>query len=109
MNPLDKFGDFIIKNLRDKAIEQNEMLIAGKLKGMKIKELQDRVSRLSSGQRDVVREVVRDVLDTTLHDLLFAIQEAHELSLGLEISVDGINIAEESGMLNGEPLGRMVG
>ena len=40
-----------------------------------------------------------------MHELLFAIQDAHDRELGIEVSVDGENVAEKSGMLHGEHLG----
>jgi hypothetical protein len=48
---------------------------------------------------------VVDAIDTAMHDFLFALQDAHDRELGVEILVDGRNVAEESGMLNGEQLG----
>ena len=44
-------------------------------------------------------------MDVALHDLLFALQEAHDLQQGIELLVDGVNVAGLSGMLQGEPLG----
>ena len=105
MTPLDKFGEFIIKNFRDKALEQHYMLQEGKLRGKSIQELQRVVSNWSDENKATLNQVVIDLLDTALHDLLAALQESHDLDEGVEILVDGINVAEESGMLNGEPLG----
>ena len=105
MTPLDKFGEFIIKNFRDKAIEQHYMLQEGKLRGKAIQELQKIVSAWPEENKEILGKVVVDLLDTALHDILFAFQESHDLEEGIEVIVDGTNIAESSGMLNGEPLG----
>lgn len=105
MSALDKFGQFIVENLRDKAIEQNDMLLRGKLKGEAVQTLQESVAQLPAEQRELLRGLVRDLLDTAMHDLLFALQDAHDRGLGIEIRVDGHNMAEASGMLHGEPLG----
>lgn len=105
MSALDKFGEFLIVNLRDKAIEQHDMLLRGELRGKLVRNLQEKVSRLSDEQKQLVREVVVDVLDTALHDLLFSIQDAHDRGLKIEIIIDGENIAQASGMLHGEHLG----
>lgn len=105
MDNLDKFGQFIIANLRDKAIKQYLMLQSGQLRGKTIQELQAKVVALSDENKEVVRQVVVDVLDTALHDFLFALQDAHDRELGIDISVNGQNVAEECGMLQGEPLG----
>jgi hypothetical protein len=102
---LDRFGELLVKSFRDKAIEQNEMLLNGQLKGKAVQLLQARVGELSSAQKDVVRDVVKDLLDVALHDFLFALQDAHDRKLGIEVIVDGENVAELSEMLNGEVLG----
>lgn len=105
MNSLDKFGQFIVTNLRDKAIEQYLMLERGELRGKAIQELQAKVASLSQDQKEIIRKVVIDVIDTAMHDLLFALQDAHDRNLGVEVIVDGRNVAAESGMLHGEHLG----
>lgn len=102
---LDKFGKFIVQSLRDRAIEQNNQLLRSELAGAAIQELQRRVSLLNSDQKALLHDVVVDLIDTAMHDFLFALQEAHDNDAGIEIVVNGQNIAETSGMLNGEHLG----
>jgi hypothetical protein len=105
MNAMDKFGQFLISNLRDKTLRQHEMLLKGELRGKAVQALQTRVSLLSAGDKAVLQEIARDLVDTAMHDLLFAIQDSHDRALGVEVIVDGENVAELSGMLQGEPLG----
>jgi hypothetical protein len=104
-DPLSKLGEMLIRSLRDKSIEQHDMLLAGKLRGKHAQNLQARVAALLPEQRALLREVVVDVLDIALHDVLFAFQDAHDRGLGIEIIVEGRNAVELSGMLQGEPLG----
>lgn len=105
MKALDKFGQFVVANLRDKAIEQYDMLLEGKLKGVAMQDLQTKVALLSDEQKALTRKLVLDVIDTAMHDFLFSIQDAHDRRLGIEVFVDGTNVAEESEMLNGEHIG----
>ena len=105
MGPLDKFGKFITANLRDKAIEQNEMLLKGAWKGKAIQSLQSRLTMLPETEKQLIREMVADLVDIAMHDVLCAIQEAHDRELGIEVVVDGENVAQQSGMLHGEHLG----
>lgn len=105
LSPLDKFGKLIVQSLRDRALEQNEMLLRGQLKGLPMQHLQERIAKLSPDEKALIHDVVVDLLDTALHDVLFSIQEAHDSNSGIEILVDGQNVAEISGMLNGELLG----
>lgn len=105
LSALDRFGELLVKTLRDKAIEQNEMLLAGRLKGKAIQPLQLRVLELSEVQKDVVRDVVSDLVNVAMHDFLYALQDAHDRGIGIEVTVDGQNVAEMSGMLHGEVSG----
>lgn len=105
MEALDQFGRFIVVNLRDKAIDQHIQLRDGKLKGESVQDLQNQVALLTTEQKDLMLRVMKDAIDTAMHDLLFAIQDAHDRNQGIEIIVSGTNVAEASGMLNGEPLG----
>ena len=102
---LEKFGEFVVKTLRDKAIEQNEMLLDGKLRGKAIQSLQSRVALFSDEQKTTVREMVRDLLDVALHDFMFAVQDAHDRDLGIEVLVDGQNVAQLSGALHEDAIG----
>jgi hypothetical protein len=105
MNPLDKFGKFMVENLRDRALEQNQMLLNGDLRGQNIQELQSRIASLPAEQRELIARLAKDLIDTAMHDILYAFQDAHDRDLGIEVTVDGANVADESGMLNGEHLG----
>jgi len=99
---LDAFGRFIVANLRDKSLEQFEMLRSGQLRGLQMKDVQRHFAELSEDQRQLVKEIVVDVIDTALHDLLFALQDAHDREGTIEICINGVNVAKLSGMLHGE-------
>lgn len=105
MSSLNKFGQFIVANLRDKAIEQHLMLQRGELRGKSIQDLQSKVASLPAEEKEIIRRVVVDALDTALHDFLFALQDAHDRERGIVVTVDGENVAAASGMLHGEQLG----
>jgi len=105
MTSLDKFGMFIIKQLRDRSIEQYEILEAGGWATPKLKTLQLALRDLSDENKLIIRRCVFDVIDTALHDVLAGLQEAHDLDNGIEVFVDGENIAEASGMLHSELFG----
>lgn len=106
MEALQKFGYFIVSNFRDKAIEQHDMLLQGRLRGQAVQKLQNKISELPEEQKALIRQIVIDVIDTAMHDFLFAVQDAHDRELGIEILVDENNVAETSGMLHGEHLGK---
>jgi hypothetical protein len=101
-NNLDDFGRFIVAHFRDKALEQHALLQEGRLRAEHLLGIQALLSEMSSEQREVVALIVKDAIDTALHDLLFAIQDAHDRELGLELLINGKNVAEMSEMLHGE-------
>ncbi|WP_157522228.1 hypothetical protein [Mitsuaria sp. 7] len=102
---MDKFGELLVRSLRDRAIEQHEMLLAGALRGKDLQALQQRVASLSPELKSLLRELVLDALDVALHDVLLAFQSAHDRDVGVEVLVNGTNAAEHSGMLHGELFG----
>lgn len=106
MTPLDKFGQFVMRNLRDSAIGHHRKLQAGEWRAPGIQELQAAVVALPEDTRRLVLRCVADAIDTATHDLLFALQEAHDQELGVEMLVDGTSIAEVSDGLQGEPYGK---
>ena len=76
MTPLDKFGQFVMRNLRDRAIAQHLKLQAGEWRGPDIQELQTAVVALPEESRRLVLRCVAEAIDTATHNLLFALQEA---------------------------------
>ncbi|SMC87891.1 hypothetical protein [Cellulophaga tyrosinoxydans] len=100
--PLDKFGQFIIENLRDKQIDNFKGLLEGKWRAKNVKELQNNLSKFNRDEKKVIADLVEDILTNTLHDFLFAIQENNDLAIGLKIMMDNENVAELSDGLHME-------
>ena len=101
----DKFGEFVVRNLRDKAIKQHKILLCGQLKGKYIQELQSQVVKLPDEYKQLIESIVIDIIDTAAHDLLYAIQDGCDRDIGIDVIVDGHNVAKSSGMLHGEYFG----
>ena len=106
LKPLDKFGAFVMHNLRDRALERHTLLQKGKLKAPAILELQSALAALPKDTRQLLLRCVVDSVDVAIHDFLFALQEAHDMEEGVEVLVDDTNIAGESDGLQGEPYGK---
>ena len=102
---LDKFGEFMVAKLRDRAIEQHMVTQAGHWKAPRLQSLQRRLAELTPVQRQLVQDVVVDVVDSALHDILFALQEAHDGNQGISVLVDGHDVAAVSDGLQAEPYG----
>ena len=101
-NTLDKFGHFLVKNLRDKAIQHLEFVIEGRWKAPAIQKLQNDMKRFNEEEIDIIKRAFINSLDAGVHDLLFAIQESNDNSSGIIVMCDDENIAELSDGLHGE-------
>lgn len=99
---LDKFGEFIVVNLRDKAIETAEMLLENGSKSPQTKILQDELSTFNAAQKAIVANTVKASIDAAIHDFLFAIEEQADFENDIQIIVNEENIVEMSDGLQGE-------
>jgi len=102
---LDKFGEFVVANLRDAAIDHADSLLVGHWKAPGLQALQAELRRLTDEQRALVRRCVIDAVDSSLHDFLFALQEEHDTEAGIAVFVDSGPVAAESDGLHAEPFG----
>ncbi|WP_417888156.1 DUF6547 family protein [Zunongwangia sp.] len=92
----------IIDNLRDKQIDWFKGLIQGKWRSQESKEFHAKLSKLTQEEKQVVADVLEKILEKSMHDFLFAIQESNDLDSGLKVFMDGENVAELSDVLHGE-------
>ncbi len=94
-----------MENLRDKAIENAELTLKGHWKAPALRPLQNELARLGSREREVVSRLVRAVVDSAIHDFLFALQEQSDAGGWPRVLVDGVDVATGSDGLHGEPFG----
>ena len=99
---LDKFGKFIVENLFDKGLDRYTSLANGKLKTPRLQEFQNELKKFDSEQIHIIKQLTIEVLTTTTHDFLFALQERSEIEEDITVNVDNENIAELSDGLHGE-------
>jgi hypothetical protein len=104
-DPLAKLGEFVMKNLRDKAIDKAEGLLRAEWKAPSLKPLQAELSKLDANQKALVRRCVVSAIDTGIHDFLFALQERADFENDIELRVDGKNVVELSDGIHGEAFG----
>jgi hypothetical protein len=102
---LDKFGRLLIEAILDRSMDNFNLLRHGGLKAKSAQKLQAEFAKLPEETVNVVDAVVLRLLTGAVHDFLFALQDAHDRDLGVEIHVDGVDVVNESGMLQGECFG----
>ncbi|MCE2573745.1 hypothetical protein [Motilimonas eburnea] len=99
MKDSEKFGKLISQELRDKALNRYLDLESGRLKSPSMRELMSKLSGFSSDQKELVRKLLTECIDTGIHDFLFALEEENE---EIKVTINGHDIAKESDGLSGE-------
>ncbi len=102
LSPVDKFGKFIVENLRDKGINYAEMLIKSLWKAPALLEMQNVIATLNPYQKRAFINAVTQTIDSSIHDFLFALQAQADFENEIQILVDGQNIVELSDGIHGE-------
>jgi hypothetical protein len=103
--PLDTFGQFLIANFWDRAIDHHLLMEKGHWKAPDLQAIQDELRAASPETKRLVCHCVNQALLTATHDFLFALQESHDSDPKIEITVDGANLAASSDGLQGELFG----
>jgi predicted PhzF superfamily epimerase YddE/YHI9 len=103
---LEKFGEILIQKVRDEAINDWEKILNGRMKGSRAAEIRNLLSLYSIEQVKVLKELIPEVVDTTLHHLLWTIEQLDTLKIFLS-DKDGTtcDIKEVSDGLPGELYG----
>ncbi|RFZ95187.1 hypothetical protein D0C36_06575 [Mucilaginibacter conchicola] len=101
-NSLDKFGKFLVENLRDSGINHFELLLKAQWKAPALQSIQNELGELSDSQTETVKKAFIASIDSAIHDFLFALQEQADFKNEIRIMVDNNNIAELSDGIHGE-------
>lgn len=99
---LDIFGEFLVKNLRDKGIENAETLLNTKSKSPSLLKLQSELNNFTDSEKKLIQEVAIKSIDAAIHDFLFAIQELADFENNIQILVNEKNIVDLSDGIHGE-------
>ena len=102
LSPVDKFGKFIVENLRDKGIDFAEGLLRKHWKASSVLEMQHEIANLNDTQKTAFINAITETIDGAIHDFLFALQEQADFDNEIQIFVDGQNIVDLSDGLHGE-------
>lgn len=102
---LDKLGKMLMADVRDKVLDGQELLLTGRLRASAKQDYQARIAKLPPDQKELLREVIAETIDTTLHDLLFALEVMHDRGGPVELMLDGKPASDFSDGLQGELFG----
>ena len=101
---LDRFGEFIICDVRDETISDWKMILDGSMKGEDAVAVRQKLVGFSQEQLDTLQELVVEIVDTAIHNLLWAIEQDDEIdfAISLEDGDETSCLSEESDGLAGE-------
>jgi hypothetical protein len=99
MNILDNFGKVVAEDLRDSALNHYLDLETGFIGSKSARELSASLSEFSEEQRQLIRKIITECVDTGVHDFLFALEENRH---GVSVSINGQDISGISDGLQGE-------
>jgi len=102
---LDTFGQIVVENLRDRAIEFYDILAAAQWKAPSLFNLQEELKTLGEHERTLLRRCIIAALEHGIHDFLFSLQEDRPGIAHVEIFVDGVSIIPLSDGLQAEIFG----
>lgn len=100
---LDEFGQMLMSRVRDEAISQWDMILDGRMKGVTADRLRQALAGITGPDRDLLGRVVPMIVDTTLHHLLWTMEQEKRVAVLMDPG-DGTrrNVAEASDGLAGE-------
>jgi hypothetical protein len=78
---LDRLGQTLITSVRTKAISDWQKILDGQMKGETADRLRPKISSLDSAHRDLLKKLVSEIVDTTLHQLLWTLDQDESIEL----------------------------
>ncbi|RKZ38974.1 MAG: hypothetical protein DRR00_33750 [Candidatus Parabeggiatoa sp. nov. 3] len=90
---LEKFGQILMSEVRDEAIEKYEMIAAGTLKSTPAMELNKKLSSFSDEQLSIVRQLVASSIDDVIYHFLWMLEQ-HEEDIDMTCSEDAESTKE---------------
>ena len=98
-----RFVELLMTRVRDKAIGDWERMIAAEMKGVSGEEIRTQIALFTADQRNELINLVPQIVDTTVHHLLFTLEQDHDVEVLVNDSNGGVqNVREISNGLAGE-------
>ena len=100
---LDQFGRILMERGRDRTVVNWDKILDGTMKGKSCEAIKQRLAHLSPEQIEVVRWLVPQIVDTSLHYVLWALEQENSISLLIKDEHGEMhNLREASDGLPGE-------
>jgi hypothetical protein len=96
-NPLlDKFGELLMRRVRDKAIGDWERIVAGQMRGASAERVRQQIASLAPQQTEILLKLIPQIVDTTLHHLLWTVEQEQSVDLVLKDEQGVAHSAQEA-------------
>ena len=103
---LDRFGEILIRRVRDKAILDWTKILDGRMKGDSAERLRPELSRLNSSELVLIERLVPQIVDTTLHHLLWTLEQEESVDVAVKMPAGAVpSLRDVSDGLAGELYG----
>lgn len=105
---LDHFGSLLATRVRDEAISDWDMILDGRMKDAGSQAIRAQLERLqmSEDQLDCLRRLIPKVIDTTLHHLLWTLEQEESIDVAVKTPAGAVpSLREVSDGLAGELYG----
>ena len=79
--PLDRTGKLIVDNVRDLTLDKVDDILAGKLNSKQGKAAYKKLAHLKKEELEAIKELAIITVDSTLHSLLFLMEESVDIDL----------------------------
>lgn len=100
---LDHFGSTLVQRVRDKAIQDWDMILDGRMKDSNSLGIRHRLSGLSKEQLQIVSWLIPQVVDTTLHHLLWTLEQEESIKVSVQVGAERLeDVSQSSDGLSGE-------
>jgi hypothetical protein len=84
---LDRFGEAIVRDVRDEAIADWHKIVNNQMKSERAQRLRDQLSNFSEEQRAALLAVVPGIVDTVVHHLMQCLEDNDDIEVS--VTIDG--------------------
>lgn len=95
---LSRFGEILIKEVRDRTIHGFDMIVTGKMKDDSSQKLFHEIKQMDDKQNQIIEKIIPKIVDLSIHNMLCMFEEHADI----EVNMNNECITEISDGLAGE-------
>jgi hypothetical protein len=80
---LERFATLLMRSIRDEAIHEWDMIVDGRMGGTSAPRIRERLGSFAPAQLELLKWVIPQIVDTTLHHLLWTLEENEWLDIAV--------------------------